>query len=160
MRHVALEEQVTAATAEVGRAMQQFTMLARGGDANSAAVKAYLRGGRRPGDGRGGSREAGRPDARSCRANRFMRDGAKVRKRDMFNELWINSLLSGPRTHVVNFTSNALVSLYTLPEQALTAGIGRVLGTEGRASVRAVGRRAVGMIQGAREGLALARNMP
>src|SRR4028118_1644974 len=45
MRHVALEEQVTAATAEVGRAMQSFKMLARSGDAKGEAVKAYLRGG-------------------------------------------------------------------------------------------------------------------
>jgi hypothetical protein len=157
MRHVALEEQVTAATAEVGRAMQSFKMLARAGDARGEAVKAYLRG--------GGGRETVEDAAKAlvdlmedpAAANRFLRDGAKVRKRDMINELWINSLLSGPRTHVVNFVSNGLVSLYTLPEQAFTAGIGKVLQTTDRATIKGVGRRAFGMIQGAREGLALAK---
>jgi hypothetical protein len=157
MRHVALEEQVTAATAEVGRAMQQFKMLARSEDASGSAVKAYLQG--------GGGRETVEEAAQKlvdlmedpAQASRFLRDGVKARTRDMINEFWINSLLSGPRTHVVNFTSNALVSLYSLPEQALTAAIGKIAGTTDRALIREVGRRAVGMVQGAREGLQLAK---
>ncbi len=157
MRHVALEEQVTAATAEVGRAMQSFKMLARSGDAKADAVRAYLRG--------GGGRETVEDAAKKlvdlmddpAAANRFMRDGARVRKRDMFNELWVNSLLSGPKTHVVNAASNTFTALYTLPEQALTAGIGRVLGTKDRALFGEIGKRAVGMMEGAREGLTLAK---
>jgi hypothetical protein len=157
MRHVALEEQVTAATAEVGRAMQSFKMLARSRDARGEAVKAYLRG--------GGGRETVEEVAQKlvdmmedpAAANTFLRNGAKARTRDMINEVWINSLLSGPRTHVVNFTSNALTTLWTLPEQALTAGIGSLLRTSDRALLGEIGRRAVGMIQGAREGVKLAQ---
>jgi hypothetical protein len=157
MRHVAIEEQVAGATAEVGRALSQFRMLARGGDAKGAAVKAYLNG--------GGGRETVEDAARKivdlmedpAQQSRFMRDTAKVRTRDKINEYWVNSLLSGPRTHIVNAASNTLTALYTLPEQALTAGIGRMLGTEDRALMREVGARAAGMIQGARDGLTLAK---
>jgi hypothetical protein len=157
MRHVAIEEQVAGATAEVGRALSQFRMLARGGDANGAAVKAYLQG--------SGGRENIEKVAQGivdlmedpAAASKFMRLAAKAKTRDKINELWVNSLLSGPRTHIVNAVSNTLTALYTLPEQALTAGIGRVLGTEDRALMREVGARAAGMIQGARDGLTLAK---
>lgn len=158
MRHVALEEHATAATAEVGRAMQSFKMLARSGDARGEAVKAYLRG--------GGGRETVEEAAAKLvdmmdnpgAASRFMRDGAKARTRDMLNEFWINSLLSGPKTHIVNAASNTLTALYTLPEHALTAAIGKVLGTPDRALLVEVSQRAVGMIEGAREGLKLAKH--
>ena len=158
MRHVALEEHATAATAEVGRAMQSFKMLARSGDARGEAVKAYLRG--------GGGRETVEEAAAKLvqmmndpgAASRFMRDAAKVRKRDMLNEFWINSLLSGPKTHIVNAASNTMTALYTLPEHALTAAIGKIVGTPDRALLGEVSRRAVGMIEGAREGLKLAKH--
>ena len=42
-----------------------------------------------------------------AQANHFMREGFKPTWKDKFNELWINSLLSGPMTHVVNFVGNA-----------------------------------------------------
>jgi hypothetical protein len=75
----------------------------------------------------------------------------KARKLDMLNALWINSLLSGPRTHIVNAVSNGFIRLWTLPEQALAATFGKMLGSADRAFIQEVGQRATGMIQGARE---------
>jgi len=40
---------------------------------------------------------------------------------DIHNELWINALLSGPRTSAVNFIGNALTSVYLPLEKALGA---------------------------------------
>jgi len=157
VRHVALEEQVTGATAEAGRALQQFNMIAKGGDARGAAVKAYLKG--------AGGRESIEDAAKAivdlmedpAQANHFMREGLKPGWKDKFNELWINSLLSGPKTHVVNFVGNALTSIYSLPEQALTAGIGKALGSADRSYLGEVGARVSGLANASVEGLQRAK---
>jgi len=157
VRHVALEEQVTGATAEAGRALQQFRMLAKAGDARGAAVKSYLKG--------LGGRESIEDAARAivdliedpAQANHFMREGLKPTWKDKLNELWINSLLSGPKTHVVNFVGNALTSIYSLPEQALTAGIGKALGSADRSYLGEVGARVSGLANASVEGLQRAK---
>lgn len=153
-----IERQLAGMAAQTGRALQQFNMIAKAGDLRDQAIKAYLKG--------AGDRETVEEMAEKlidlaedpAAAGRFIRDAGRVRKRDMLNELWINSLLSGPRTHIVNGVSNAFIALWTLPEQALGASIGRLLGTTDRAYVQEVGYRAAGLIQGAREGLALAKH--
>src|SRR3546814_8753482 len=81
----------------------------------------------------------------------------KARTRDKRNEIWINALLAGPKTHAVNIASNVLTSLWTLPEQAIAPGIGAVSRSPNRVLLRDVAARAMGMMQGAREGLKLAR---
>lgn len=43
-----------------------------------------------------------------AKANRFMREASKASKLDVIQYYWINSILSGPSTHMVNITSNAL----------------------------------------------------
>jgi hypothetical protein len=157
VRHVALEEQVTGSTAEAGRALQQFKMLAKAGDARGAAVKAYLKG--------AGGRESIEDAAQKivdlmedpAQANHFMAKAMQPKWRDKFNELWINSLLSGPRTHVVNFVGNALTSIYSLPEQALTAGIGKALGSADRSYLGEVGARVSGLANASVEGLQRAK---
>ena len=158
LRHVGLEEQITGATAEAGRALQQFRMLASAQDAGAAAVRAYLKG------------NAGKETLEDAaekivdlmrdpaRASHFMREAIKPKWRDKFNELWVNSLLSGPKTHVVNFVGNAVTTLMSLPEQALTVGIGKVLRSHDRARIGEVGARVAGMADGAVEGLKRARH--
>jgi endonuclease YncB( thermonuclease family) len=153
-----LERQLAGMAAETGRALQQFNMIAKAGDLSDQAVKAYLKS--------AGDRETVEEMAERlidlaedpANAGRFIRDATRVRKRDMLNELWINSLLSGPRTHIVNAVSNTFIALWTLPEQALAASIGKLMGSADRAYIREVGERAAGMIQGAREGLTLAKH--
>src|SRR3546814_5355022 len=85
--------------------------------------------------------------------NAFARHAMKARTRDKLNEIWINALLSGPKTHAVNIASNVLTSLWTLPEQAIASGIGAVSRSPNRVLLRDVAARAMGMMQGAREGL-------
>lgn len=152
-----LEAQLAGITRETGRALQQYRMLAQAGDDTAQAIKAYLRG--------AGGRQTVEQMAEAVQRiaadpaalGRFIREAPRTRKRDMVNELWINSLLSGPKTHVVNFVSNMLTAAYTLPEQALTAGIGRLTRSSDRVVLREVGARAAGLIEGARDGLAAMR---
>lgn len=157
-RHVMIEEQVAGATSEAGRALSQFRMLAKARDARGDAVKAYLE----VAGGRDTVEDAARKiadliEVDPAKASKAMRDTLRIRKRDVFNEVWVNSLLSGPRTHLVNFISNAFAAVYQLPEQAATAGIGAILRTPDRVTMREVGARAVGLMQGASEGWRLAK---
>jgi hypothetical protein len=156
LKHVALEEQVAGATAEAGRALSAGRILARAQDSGAAAVRAYLKG--------AGGRESIEEAAEAivdlmedpAKASHFMRESVKPRWRDKFNELWINSLLSGPRTHVVNFVGNSLTTALSFPEQAMTAAIGKVTRSADRAYFGEVGARAVGLADSSVEAL---RNM-
>jgi hypothetical protein len=59
--------------------------------------------------------------------------GAKVGV-SIFNEAWINGLLSGPKTHMVNTISNSLTTFLGPVERGVAAQIGRLSqsGAEGR----------------------------
>jgi hypothetical protein len=153
LRHVGLEEQLAGATAEAGRALQQQKMIARAQDAGANAVRSYLKG--------AGGREF-IEDAASAivdlmedpaKASHFMREAVKPRWRDKFNELWVNSLLSGPRTHVVNFVGNALTTALSFPETATTAAIGKLARSADRATFGEVGARAAGLADSSIEAL-------
>jgi hypothetical protein len=145
LKHAAIEEQIAGATSEAGRALSQFRMLAKAQDAGADAVRSYLKG--------VGGRESVTDAAQAivdlmedpAKASHFIRESIKPRWRDKFNELWINSLLSGPRTHVVNFVGNALTTAMSLPETAMTAAIGSITRSKDRALIGEVGARAAGL---------------
>jgi hypothetical protein len=157
MKQAALERQLAGAAAEAGRVLQQFNEIARAGDMTDDAIKAYLRsaGGRATVETMGEAVIDLVKDPKA--AGKYIQDVARVRNRDMANEYWVNALLSGLGTHLVNFGGNGLVALLSLPEEAITAGVGALTRSADRVHLRDVGARAVGMVQGAREGLRLAK---
>src|SRR5206468_2618770 len=114
-------------------------------DAGADAVRSYLKG--------GGGKESIEDAAQAivdlmedpAQASHFIRESVKPRWRDKFNELWINSLLSGPRTHVVNFFGNALTTGLSLVELPVTAGIGALTRSADRATFNEVRARAAGL---------------
>lgn len=72
-------------------------------------------------------------------------------------EYFINALLSGPSTHIYNLASNTGVVLTAPLEKYAEAGIGALLRTPDRVTMKEVNARVAGMVQGARDGLALAK---
>ena len=82
-----------------------------------------------------------------------IRQSYKANTWDMFLEAWINGLLSGPQTHMVNTGSNALFALWQIPERYLAAGISKV--TPGPQAVFAgeASAQAWGMIEGFKDAL-------
>lgn len=60
--------------------------------------------------------------------NRYTSEVAEVRTIDKVFEAWVNALLSGPQTHVVNMTSNFLVSMNDDVVRLLASGIGKLHG--------------------------------
>lgn len=157
VRHAAIQEQVEGATAEAGRALAQFRMDAKGELARGRMLKAVLEGG----GGRGRIEDIAEKilelDKEPGAANKFARDVLKPGAWAKFQEYWINALLSGPRTHATNIGSNLLTAAMSVPEHALTATIGKITRSVDRMTYRDVGARVVGMIEGARDGLRLAR---
>lgn len=77
--------------------------------------------------------------------------------KDKIEEYFVNSLLSGTFTHIYNLASNLGVVLTTPFEKFAEAGIGAVLRTPNRVTVREVNARVAGMLQGAKDGVELAK---
>lgn len=163
LRHVAIQEQVSGMTAEAGRALSAFRMAA-----NASAVDRVL-----PslGDIAGGSSRLKEVADRIVDleaqgvgpggVNKFAVQALKPRFQDKLIELYYNSLLSGPQTHVTNVLGNTLTAIGQIPEHAAAAVIGgarRAIGQgdADRVLFSELGARTVGMMQGAREGLAAA----
>ena len=162
-RHAAIQEQVAGATAEAGRALSQFRM-----DASSRAVRGEVLRSLAEGPfGRDRLHDVAKRivdmDALGVdhgTVNKFAADAAKPRFRDKLVELYYNSILSGPQTHVVNVVSNTLTALGQFPEHAIAATLGaprsRMANGSDRVLFSELGARAVGLLQGTKEGLAQA----
>lgn len=157
VRHTAIQEQVAGATAEAGRALSAFRMAADSRDVPGRVLSELVNAGGGPGRLKDAANAIVDLEADPANLNRFVEKASKPRFRDKLVELWINSLLSGPQTHVVNMLSNTLTSIAQIPEHAAAAGIGaarRLANRDAldRVTFSEVGSRAVGMLQGAKEG--------
>jgi hypothetical protein len=159
LRHVAIQEQVAGVTAEAGRVLAQFRMAASSGATNRVLPSFDMVTG-----GPSRLKDAARlivdtaadPAAVNANAARLL----KPRFRDKLVELYYNSLLSGPQTHAVNVLSNVITSVTQIPEHLAAAGVGVVRQAAGRQRANPdrvlfaeVGARAVGLLQGTREGM-------
>lgn len=154
LRHAAIQEQVTGATAEAGRALAQFKVVAKAKDHGGRIMSAILE--------RAGGRDSIEGAAQAIidlqkvpgALNRFALDAVKPTWKDKAVELWYNSLLSGPRTHAVNIMSNAITAGLQIPEHAAAAVIGGLRrGATDRVLLSELGPRVIGLMQGAEEGL-------
>lgn len=72
------------------------------------------------------------------------------------NELFINSILSGPKTHVVNTAGNVLMQMMTMSETAVAARLGRFLSGAEHVQVGEASALMHGTISAWRDGLRLA----
>ncbi|MGE0775660.1 MAG: hypothetical protein AB7L36_11560, partial [Sphingomonadaceae bacterium] len=161
LRHVAIQEQVSGATAEAGRALSQFRMAASSRLPRGRVLKELLGGA----DGRNDLEKAAeaildlqRVTNDPAKVNAYAMKAANPAFKDKLIELWYNSLLSGPQTHAVNILSNSMTAALQLPEHAAASMVGaarrafstgeidRVMGSE-------LGARMTGLLQGTREGL-------
>jgi hypothetical protein len=150
-QHRAIQSQVSGMTAEAGRALQSFRIVAASSREQERLIKEAL-------ETTGG--EAVSRDMAAMlseldspeKIGRFVKDAHKATKMDMLYEFWINALLSSPTTHMVNITSNAMVAALTVGERKVASVIGRNI-QPGEADAQLKG-----MIDGARDGFRLAWN--
>eukprot|EP00439_Symbiodinium_sp_Y106_P089551 s1_g2087.t1 len=150
-RHVAVQESVAGMTAEAGRALASFRMIAGGQDQAQVVSRMIQVSGGRERLEDVAERLASLDDPEQMA--RFARDAAKAKTSDMVLEAWINALLSGPQTHAVNMLSNTITALLAVPETATAAAIGRVRGTPDRVRFAEAPARLVGFVEGIKDGL-------
>jgi len=96
----------------------------------------------------------------------FARHHRKANFGDKLMEVWINFLLSGPQTHMVNIASNTIVAVSASPEAYIAgmydavrsgASVARGKGpVKDRVFIREGTARLFGVVEGSREGLVLA----
>ncbi|MEM1051138.1 MAG: thermonuclease family protein [Pseudomonadota bacterium] len=162
VRHAAIQEQVAGATAEAGRTLAQFKMSANSRAVTDQVLNGFVRSGGGPGDLKDAAEAL--IDAAELGPGKFsavVRDANKPKFRDKVSELYINSLLSNPPTHVVNMVSNSLTAIAQIPEYAFASGIGAARrasigkGVENRILASEVGARTFGLVQGIKEGAQL-----
>ena len=149
--HSAIQQQVSGLTAEAGRALQAFRIPAGGTATKERAIRDMLN--------TAGGADFSRSMAAKLAAlddpakiNDVARKAWGARTADVFLEVWINALLSGPPTHAVNALSNTATALWMVPERLLAAGISRATGS-GAVRGGEAAAQAFGLVQGAREGL-------
>jgi hypothetical protein len=154
--HAGIQEQVSGMTAEAGRALQSFRIMARSTAGKLKEVDSLMKGinksnistkdlaatiaGMETGEG----------------LNGFIRQAQKASTWDMFMEAWINGMLSGPVTHTSNMMSNGLVAMLQVPERVIAAGFSKLTGSE-EIKLAEAGYQAFGMIEGFKNGLELFR---
>lgn len=165
VRHAAIQEQVAGASAEAGRALSQFRMVADARAVRGEVLRSLIDGSGGPDGIEAAARMIVQNADDPKRLNAIAKAQAAPTLKDKVIEIWYNFLLSGPRTHAVNITSNFLTSVAQIPEHAVAAMIGapRAL-VQGAAADRVMftetGARVIGWLQGTREGLAhFARTM-
>jgi len=110
MQHVSVQAQAAGVRAEAGRALRSFSQTADGNI--TKAVEAFLKNNQGTEIGEDIAKRLAQLDPLDTRSiNKFIRDVSEGTFGDKVMEAWINGLLSGPQTHVVNTTSNALTLL-------------------------------------------------
>lgn len=157
LRHAAIQEQVAGATAEAGRALSAFRMAADSRDIPGRVLEGLANAGGGSGRLKDAADRILELERDPANLNRFVEKATKPRFADRAQEIWYNYLLSGPGTHAVNILSNTLTTLGQIPEHAIAAGVGAARKAVTRDDTDRVlfselGARAVGMMQGAKEG--------
>ncbi|MEK6577998.1 MAG: hypothetical protein AABZ55_02115, partial [Bdellovibrionota bacterium] len=155
-RHIAIQKSVSGITAEAGRALSQFKMVAKAGAPLDYQRTLKILGGREVNE-EIARRLASIDPSDTLALARFIREVQKVSKKDQVYEIWVNSLLSSPTTHIVNNSSNALVRALRTAEKGVSAGIdvirSKVTGTPRERFVGEVPADVYGAVHGVPEGI-------
>lgn len=153
-RHMAIQEQVAGVAAEAGRALQAHRIMSQA-NRQSAAVADILE----EMGGRGSVESIARRVSElesPKQISKFTAEARKATLGDQVLEVWINGLLSGPKTHLANIASNTVVAVLMTPTERLAAAaVSAARGTKGAERVRfgEFGAQMAGLVQGTREGI-------
>lgn len=130
--HALIQREAIAARTETARALESWKIPAGGGREQLRAIESVLR-------------EMGGSDLHRQMAERItalanagmtteldavVRGSVAARSGNAFLQAWINGLLSGPKTHIVNMLSNSSVIAGQMAERAVAARISRLVGSD------------------------------
>ena len=148
-QHRAIQLEVAGMTAEAGRALQSFRIMASSAAEQEKMIKEAI-------EASGGMDMNQNMAAKMAGIKDVSDVGPTVKNfhqatvMDMISEGWVNGLLSGLGTHAMNITSNlSVIGLSVIERQ--------VAGTFGKSVARGeAGAQILGIVEGAKEGLKLA----
>lgn len=153
-QHGAIQAQVSGLTAEAGRALGSFRIMAESSQLQTRAIKEAL--------DAGGGGDVSRRIAEGLsqlddprQINDFVTKSAGARTLDAVYEAWINSLLSSPATHAVNMIGNSMNVLWAVSEKKVASLIGRGLDEQSIPDGE-MAAQMFGMVQGTKDGMRLA----
>lgn len=122
-QHRAIQAQVSGLTAEAGRALQSFRIVAEGSREQNRLIREAL-------ETTGGEQTSRRMAEMFAelddvsQVGRLVKESSKPSNFDRFYEFWINALLSAPITHSVNIVSNFATALFSVAERGVASRIG------------------------------------
>ena len=151
-QHRAIQAQVSGMTAEAGRALQSFRIMAASSREQERMIKEALQ----TTGGESVSRDMAAMLSElddPAQIGRFVKDANKATTKDQLYEVWINGLLSSPTTHMVNILSNVMVVGLTVGERKIASMIG------GNIPPGETSAQLKGVVDGARDGFRLAWNV-
>lgn len=151
--HYAIQSEVTAVRTETARALQSWAIPAGGGKTQMAAIEdILLRYGGNDVNAAFASRIAALADLPNGLAalDKAVEKGIFAKSLDVVKEVWINALLSGPKTHVVNMMSNTSVAGLTMAERWMASRYSQIFGS-GEVPIGEAGALWFGMMSGIRD---------
>lgn len=152
--HYALQSEVVAARTETARALQAWSIPAGATKARSQAIADLIASGGGAGDLQSLAKAVSNVGDNPTAVNTMARELGRGRFGKALYQVWINGLLSSPKTHAVNILSNAMTSLYAIPERYMSAGISKVF-YDGEIAAGEASAQAYGLIKGIRDGVRL-----
>jgi hypothetical protein len=121
--HAALQANMKGVQTEIARALASFRIPAGGGAMQRAQMAGEVLNAT---GGRDSAMELARRwmETPADLKGKFVEKGAFAKTRDAVYEIWINGLLSSPRTHEVNLASNLLFTAWQVPERVVAGAVG------------------------------------
>lgn len=150
--HYAIQSEVIAARSETARALQSWAIPVGATPARSQAITDLIMQNGGAGDLQALAKAVGTVGNNPAALNSMARELGKGRFGKALYQVWINGILSGVKTHVVNVTSNAAVAVWAIPERLMAAGISKAF-YAGEIDVAEVSSMAYGFTKGARDGI-------
>jgi hypothetical protein len=148
----AIQEQVSGLTAEAGRALGSFRINAKSSKAQLEQIQNVLDvGGKNINDLADALSMADNPAA----VNKIIDDSFQATKSDIFQEFWLNSILSSMGTHVVNVVGNGMTIFWNVGNRFISPAIGKAFGDQETTVAEAV-QSLYGAVHGAKDGMKLA----
>lgn len=150
--HAAIQAEVIGARTETARALQSWSIPIGASKARTDAISELIK----TNTGKDLQKLANAMSNLNSEAgiNAMARQTVALGVQDALFSVYVNGLLYGPKTHVVNAMSNAAVALYAIPERYAAAGFSNAFG-RGDIAMGEASAMAYGMLEGARDGVRL-----
>lgn len=152
--HYAIQSEVVAARTETARALQSWAIPTGSDKARGEAINQLIRNGGGAGDLQSLAKAVAIAGDNPVAVNTMARETLRSRTGKALYQVWINGLLSSPKTHIVNALSNSMVAAYSIPERYMAAGISKAF-YRGEIDTGEVGAQMFGLVKGVRDGFRL-----